>query len=206
MNGKYNIQVYRNEVERRKGVRDRVVADKEKCDEKVRHLNTRLDYIEEARTIIQTVAQLTQEELEYHISELVTLAMSAVFDEPYALKLNFVLKRGKTEAVLTFYRDGAEFDPMADTGGGPVDVAAFALRVAMWNLQQPRSRNVLVLDEPFRFLSRNLQGRASAMLTEISNKLGLQIIMVSHNPELIEGAHKTFQVTLRKGVSHVETT
>lgn len=163
----------------------------------------RLEYIEEARSILQAVAQKTQQKLEYHISEIVTLALNSVFDEPYQLKVVFTPRRGKTEADILFERDGEVFDPMGASGGGPVDVAAFALRVALWSLQNPRTRPVLILDEPMRFLSRDLQPRASRMLVEISERLGLQIIMVSHNPELIEAAHKSFEVTMKKGISHV---
>ncbi|MEA2056752.1 MAG: ABC transporter ATP-binding protein, partial [Patescibacteria group bacterium] len=45
--------------------------------------------------------------------------------------------------------------------------------------------NTLILDEPFKFLSPNLAEKASAMLSALSQKLGLQIIMVSHNANLV---------------------
>ena len=48
-----------------------------------------------------------------------------------------------------------------------------------------------------RFLSRDLHHKATEMLKEISEKLGLQIIMVTHSEELIEAADKVF--TIRAG-------
>jgi ABC-type lipoprotein export system ATPase subunit len=42
------------------------------------------------------------------------------------------------------------------------------------------------------------------MLKEISEKLGIQIIMVTHIPELISAGHKIFQVTMNKKISYVE--
>ena len=115
----------------------------------------------------------------------------------------FVMKRGKTEADLFFVRDGNRVTPLEASGYGMVDIASFALRVAMWSLQRPRSRNVLVLDEPLKFLSRGYQSKASTMLKEISRKLGLQIIMVSHSQELIESADRVFGVSIKDGVSGV---
>jgi len=71
-------------------------------------------------------------------------------------------------------------------------------------MRRPSSRNTFALDEPFRFVSRNLQPQASLMLREISQKVGLQVVMVSHSEDLIESADRVFRVSLRKGVSVVE--
>jgi DNA repair exonuclease SbcCD ATPase subunit len=150
--------------------------------------------LEKARIIIQTVAQMTQQELEFHISELVSLALETVFENPYKLKLVFELRRNKTEADLFFSRDGADIDPLTASGGGVVDVAAFALRASLWNLSIPHVHPVLILDEPFRFV-RGEKDKVGLMLQEISEKLGLQIIMITQENVLTEYAHRSFQVT-----------
>lgn len=201
---KMNLKNYRTILEQRKGAEaqlKRQVSDTQKA---LDLLEQDLKDIEDARAILQTVAQATQQELEYQISEVATLALSAVFDEPYTLKVDFVIARGKTEAKLRFERDGEAFDPMEDTGGGAVDIAAFALRVALWTLRRPQRRAVLILDEPFKHLDDGRQERASHALAEISKSLGLQIIMVSHSGALIEGADKVFEVTQQKGISEVK--
>jgi len=199
-----DLQKWRNEIERLKGKQNHLHFQLNNNRKKAKKTKILLKRIESAQTIIQTVAQLTQKQLEYRISELVTLSMRAIFQEPYELKLKFEPKRGKTEARLLFIRDGEEFDPLSSAGGGPTDVASFSLRVALWSLKRPKSRNTLVLDEPFRFLSRDLQPKASDMLKQISKKLGLQIIMVSHSEDLIEEADRIFRVHKRKKQSIVK--
>lgn len=202
------IDSYRSKLEQLKGKRDR--ADKLclEATEEMRNLKVRAEDIDRAQIIIQTVAKATQEELEYKISELVSLALEAVFPNPYKLHLDFEMRRGKTEADLAFSRGKSEerIDPLSSTGGGAVDVAAFGLRVASWNLERPQSRAVLMMDEPFRFLSRDLQSKASYILREVSRSLGLQIIIVTHEQTLIESEHtdKVFDVSIRQGVSSVE--
>ena len=199
-----DLRTIRSEIDRRKGQRDHIAAELTTSGIRVDALTARADAADKARAVIQEVAKLTQQELEFHISELVSLALSAVFDDPYKFKVDFVIKRERTEAELYFERDGERVHPMTASGGGAVDVAANALRFALWSLKSPRTRNTIILDEPYRFLSKDAQPRAAAMLKEISAKLGIQVIMVSHNPDLIEAADKAFEVTMRNGVSTVK--
>lgn len=197
------LESYRKKLERMKGrrqeIENNIIATqldlKQKQKEHRRH--------EQAREVIQIVALKTQEKLSYHISEITSLALNTVFQDPYALTAEFVQRRNKTECDLYFVRNEEKVDPLSASGGGAVDVAAFALRVASWSMQRPRSRNTLVLDEPFRYLSANLLPLAGEMLKQISERLKLQIIMVSHCEELIDAADKVFQVTIKKGKSTV---
>ena len=145
--------------------------------------------IEEAQLIIQEVAKQTQQELEYHISEVVSTALSSVFDDPYEFKVEFVIKRGKTEADLYFIRRKERVDPLSASGGGVVDVASFALRIALWNLLKGQISNTIWLDEPFKMLSRELQPKAGEMIKMLSDKLKIQFIIITHNQDKIGRAH-----------------
>jgi len=155
-------------------------------------LKKRYDNALKARKVIQKVAQDTQQELEYHVSNLVTMAEHAIFDDPYNFEIEFVQRRNKTECDLWFSRNDVRQDPMSSAGGGALDVASFALRCSFWALN--RTRPVIVLDEPFKFLSRDLQEKASQMIKSVSEKLHIQFIIVSHIDELIGSADKIFRV------------
>ena len=197
------IKNLRQKLERKKGQQTQLQSDLQTAKSEEENITAEIIDIEQAQVIIQIVAQKTQEELEYRLSEIVSLALAAVFDDPYKLKVDFVIRRGKTECDLLFEKNGEIFDPLTSSGGGAVDIASMALRVAIWSLTQPRTRNVLILDEPFRFLSKEYQIKASTMLQELSKKLKLQIIMVSHSEFLIKGADKVFNVTIEKEVSKI---
>jgi chromosome segregation ATPase len=41
------------------------------------------------------------------------------------------------------------------------------------------------------------------MIKEISTKLGIQFIVVTHNETLASAADKVFNVSIKKGISHV---
>lgn len=194
---------YRKELERKKGRREQLHSNLEQVELQIKDLNKHSIYCEEAQLIIQDVAQQTQAQLEYHVSELVTLAMSAVFEDPYELKVEFVQRRNRTECDLWFKRDDNFINPMLASGGGAIDVAAFALRVALWSLARPRTNNTLILDEPMRFLSKVYQPQASAIIKEISNRLEVQIIYVTHSEDLVEAADKVITVKQIKGISQI---
>lgn len=158
----------------------------------------------QAQLILQEAAKMTQENLQYRISTLVTLAMEAVFDDPYSVQLCFEPQRGKTVANLFFEKEGNFVAPCEASGGGAVDVGSLGLMFSLWTLQVPKTRNLFVLDEPLKWLKGgDLPKKGAKMLSQISHRLGLQIIMVSHSPELIEHADRVFQVTKTRQISSV---
>ena len=76
---------------------------------------------------------------------------------------------------------------------------------ALISLLEKGTDNVIVLDEPFRFLSRDLQERAGEILKTLSERMQLQIIMVSHIGEIIDVADKVFEVKKNEeGISKVK--
>ncbi len=195
---------YRRKLEQEKGKKQALISSIEIKEKELQQAEKIQKNCVQAVPIVQLVAQQTQEELKFHISELVTLALAAVFDEPYEFNISFVLRRGKTEADILFLKNGMEVDPMTASGGGAVDVAAFALRVALWNLKVPKTNNTIILDEPARFISDDLQPKVGAMIKLLSAKLGIQFIIITHSNSLIEAADKVFVVKNKKGISYIE--
>jgi len=198
------IEQLRNRINRERGKQLRIDSDIEKEKIAAREAKRELHRYEQAREIVREVGLKTQEQLQYHISDITSLALEAVFDDPYELVVEFVQRRNKTECDLLFQRDGSTIDPIAGSGVGALDVASLALRVVAWSMQQPRSRNTIILDEPFRHLSVDHQEQASMMLKELSGRLGIQFIVITHMQTLTGYADKTFTVTKRKRISKVK--
>jgi DNA repair exonuclease SbcCD ATPase subunit len=198
------IQLLRQRLERAKGQKIQIQKSLTQFQTDLTQTKRSLRGHEQAREIIREVGLKTQEQLQYHISDITSLALEAVFNNPYALQVEFVQRRNKTECDLYFIRDDEKIDPLTASGGGAVDVAAFALRIASWSMARPRTRNVIILDEPLRFLSADMQERASIMIKELSEKLGLQFIIVTHEPILANYADKVFEVSIKNGKSKVE--
>ena len=198
----------RKELEQRKGQRREVEQTIATLDQAIKEEKRSLRRHQEAQDIIRVVGQKTQEQLSYQIGDITSLALDAVFDKPYALGIEFVNRRNKTECDLFFKRGENRLDPLDGGGGGASDVAAFALRIASWSLQTPHTRNVMLLDEPFKHLKgENENRRVLEMIHKISQKLNMQIIMVSDErisrEATIEATDRLFEVRIRNGISYI---
>ena len=193
---------FRKILNQKQGQRKLLIQQREGCIETTK--KNKLDYENhlKARGIIQIVSSETQKKLEYQISNLVSSALASVFTNPYKFNLLFVQRRNKMEADLIFSKDSNETNDLINTaGGGAVDIASFALRVALWSIK--RTRPVMIIDEAFRFLSLDLQQKASDMIKEISSKLNIQVILISHLPGMIKAADKVIEIEQRNGESYV---
>lgn len=171
---------YRQTVDRLLGQRSHLAQTVNEERLELGRAESLIQNTEEAQKIIQLVAQMMEERIHQQVAAIVSRCLETIFDEPYEFRILFEQKRGKTEARMVFLRDGEELDPLTASGGGVVDVAAFALRVSCLMLAQPRLRRVLVLDEPFRFLSEGYRGRVRELLTTLAQELDIQFVMVTH--------------------------
>ena len=147
----------------------------------------RIENILEAQDLAQQVAQQIQRQAHDQIATVVSKCLEAIFDEPYEFRIHFERKRGRTEARLVFEREGQEIDPMTASGGGVVDVAAFALRLSCLMLARPALSKTLILDEPFKFVSEDLRDRIRMLLEKLSKEMNVQFIIVTHMEELKVG-------------------
>jgi DNA repair exonuclease SbcCD ATPase subunit len=157
------------------------------CTRAVAQAEDKLTAAREAQGIAQGLVQAIQTQIHQSIAKVVCRCLEAVFDEPYEFRIVFEQKRGRTEARMVFVRGGVEVDPMTASGGGVVDVAAFALRLACLVLQRPAVRRLVVLDEPFKFVSEGYRAAVRDLLLCLSSEMGIQFVMVTHIDELQSG-------------------
>ena len=161
--------------------------------------------LQKARWVLNEVSKQTQERFKSKVESLVTTAIRSVYGRALRFELIFEEKRNRFECKPVIWEGDVLYEnPDEEMGGGILDVISFALRVILWYLSENRTRNVLILDEPMKFVGRRLIHQAGRMLREISYKLGLQIILVTHEDELIEIGDKCYHVGYENGESIVK--
>ena len=172
--------------------------------ERLEELTKEQETIDRAQRLCQSVAKQTQENLSVQLSGLINLALETCFPGQYTFNALFVENRGKTELKFVLVDNKTsqpDDDILSGFGGGLVDVVSLALRLCLHTLE--KGDNLIVLDEPFKFLSVDLRPKAAQLLKELSHKLNLQFVIVTHIPEIEEVADKLFRVQKIDGVSVV---
>jgi len=162
-----------------------------------------LRHHEQARDLLLKIGTLYRKVSVDRINALVTMGLRSVFNRNYQYHLAAEEKRGQVEMSQSVRIGGLELDPQSSMGGGIVDVVSFCLRVVVWSMMKSRTQPVMVLDEPFRCVSSGHVDAAAALLKKISLKMGIQFVVVTHNPALANAADKTFEVLFKDGESTV---
>ena len=199
-----NLKEIRQKFEQKQGQRHQIKLDLTAQENMLVYVEKEIKHSQKAKIIIQQVARETQEQLEYHISDMVSMNLETIFDEDYNFGIEFVVKNNRTVCELFYKVNGEKINPLDEDAGGGVDVTSFALRIALWTLQNPRSINTIILDEPFKFLSKDLLPRGCELLTELSKKLNMQFIIITHLTELEDTADRVFKFKMRKGETKIE--
>jgi len=167
-----------------KAERKYLLSEIKQKKEEVKSLNFDYEDILKARGIIQIVSKATQQRLEKRIGDLVSMALEIVFPDPYTFQLEFVERRNKTECDIWFVKRGQKVHPMDCSGGGPKDIASFAARIAFWALEK-KTRPLIIADEPFPYLHSPIyQENCSEMINELSESLGMQMILVTDQRDI----------------------
>ena len=161
-------------------LRESVLRERKRERKAVRSLRKEVADLTDAQAVIQTVAAEVQNVVHKEIASVVSKCLSTVFSDPYTFQIRFEKKRGKTEAKLIFERDGLEVDPLDAAGGGVVDVATFALRLACILRSLPPLRRIVFLDEPFRHLHPDLKPIALKLVKSLAKETKTQFLIITH--------------------------
>lgn len=170
--------------------------------QRLEEIKTETEEVLKSISVCQSVATEVQKQLSVKIDTIVNLALATCFGDEYTFKLNYVPARGKTEVEFLLLQNGKEIDPMNQNGGGLIDILCFALRVAVFNISH--TDDVMVFDEPFRFVSKGLREKVAEVVHTFSERLNIQIVEVTHVEELMDNSDRRFIIKKINGVSNAE--
>jgi len=154
---------------------------------KIKGLNRELKSLDEAIEIVQMVSKEVQVTITRSVETIVDAALADIMDGKYRFRFEFVQRRNKTEVDMWLIDSaGNKTNPMEDNGGGVRLMLAFALRVACWRLRAKASDSVFLLDEPMTWVDKTRLSAFGKFIKELSEKLLVQFIIITHEPSLKE--------------------
>lgn len=148
--------------------------------EELKQGNRHVLLLEKAREILQEISTTLQNRAQSKVAAVVAKSLE-VFGEGYSFRIDFTPKRGRTAATFVLIKNGMEIDPR-DCGGGVLDVISFALRISV--VIARRQSRLVILDEPFKFVSVEFRPVMAQLLISLQELLDLQFVFVTHIPEL----------------------
>lgn len=151
--------------------------------------------LEKIQKLVIDIGQQSQQNVIGYMEETVTLALKSIFGEEYSFKIIFEMKRDQPECHFYVNKNGLLLEPRFDTmGGGIIDVAALALHVLVLILE--KSPPILIADEPMlKNVSKEHLPAVADMLKRLIKELNIQLIMVTHIPELIDIADNVIEIS-----------
>lgn len=182
------------------------LTNKQKVNEdKLKKLKREIKAQEEARMILQDLGEKHQREFVEVVEWLATSAISSVFsDRDFEFKLDIQKKRNKLE-IEPIIKENELYYGIKDMGNGILPIIGVALRVILWHILSKKTRPIFFLDEPIKgSLGGELLTKAFQVYKELSESLGIQIILITHYREIIDFADTAYLVNYENGISKVE--
>lgn len=187
---------YRKILDKKKTELEVLKQQRIEKEEDVKQMKLYLEKLTKAKWLLSEAHKRTQNNFKGYVQNLVTLAINSVFqDRVFKFLVDFEIKRGKPECLLRVQEGDSEpYFPKDEMGGSIVDIICFALRIVLKSLEVNKTRKVVMLDEPFKHTGE-LSSLAGEMLKKVSKKLGLQILMITHDSKLAQISDKIFNVS-----------
>lgn len=162
--------------------------------------------LEKVMGVVKTIEESWTKNFEQRIAGLITNGLQQVFEEDMEFSIEEKVQGEITvlDFKLTQRRpDGSVLitDIMGAKGGGVVSIVSFLLRVIVILSIRPAINPVLFMDESFAHLSKDYVPRAAELLAELVRETGIQIIMITHEPEFARVADKVYSVSQHNGVT-----
>lgn len=176
------------------------------CDQRIQAAQSQAERLTKASVFLQTLNDATRQQIIGRISSIVTDALQKVKDPNLEFRMKLSTERNQADVQFSIYNANTkqEYDILESCGGSIADIVSFPLRVSLLLKWDPVLSRILIMDENFKFVSVADREPLADFVKQITERLNLQVILVTHANELSGKAHKIFQVNQKQGVSSVE--
>lgn len=202
------VQQRERELDFKLGQRQSLLDQKEGLEQEIEDLKETTVVLDQVTALLNTIGEDKQQQAQEKIEGIVTRGLHAIFGDAFSFHIVQTMK-GKSASVEFFIRtnigDSVIETPVLESrGGGLAAIVGFLLRVTVMLLDRGADKaNVLVLDETFGMVSDEYLDPLAEFIRELVDKTGIQVILVTHQPEWSEYADKTVRFGIRNGSTYV---
>jgi len=165
-------------------------------ENKIFQLENNDDIFLKASTLLQIVSEKTREHSISKIEAIVTQALREILEnKSLRFRIVFENKRNTVSVEFKLWDDelNHEVDLRVDAGGLR-GVVATILRLLVIDLYHPKINGVITLDEVGVQISKEYQPRFGKFLQQYSKLTGRQILLISHQDEVVSHADRVIKL------------
>lgn len=188
-------QGWRDSLVKRTGELDALRRQWQTATDAVEEIGRDNDLTVKARVLLEKYSEDEQVQLTEKVTMLVGRGLQTIFGADYKFRIEMKVLRKQAAMEFLIESDGFTEgrEPMDSHGGGLVNVISLVLRLTIVALTPGLSRTV-VLDEPFAQLSQGYIEGMSSFIRELVDATGIQLIIVSHEPEIADVADSRYKL------------
>lgn len=132
-------------------------------------------------------------EIKDRVVNLVSYGLQTVFKNPSMhLVVKERLQRNQKFYTIAVSIDGVETESWMDASGGVRDMIVFMFRIVFLAISS--NRRFLVLDEPFKGLSKDYRENLGEFIIYLSEQFNVQFLIVSHQTEIDAAADALYEI------------
>lgn len=193
MNGSPDrLKQLKEDVSRLKAHRDILVSQAFSSDAAEKDFRYRADLHQKCTEIFKTWLEDSLNKNVNSISQLATTGLRHVLgDQELSFHIRQDPQKNRLSMRFVVEEDGNEGDPLASFGGGAAVVISLVLRLAV--MARMNMGNLLLLDESMAALWNGYVPSCAEFMRQLSEQTGINILMVTHNPEFISNAHVAYE-------------
>ena len=163
-------------------IKDSLEEKQEKIQKDMNDINKETDSLLELKDFLMSVSANYRDQLCNLFTSLVTEALTSIFEKDIRFNIKLYSYRNEPAIDVSVIENNLEVDPQKSCGGGLNDIISFVIKIIFIYLK--KSSRIIILDEPLKFLSRDYIEQSSNFIRDISKRMNIQIILVSHKPDL----------------------
>lgn len=188
----------RRELDALSGEARSVLLRGQELQKEVAELAVAANELEKVTILFNSLGEEKQIKAQQTIEGIVTRGLQMIFDETLSFHIiqSTRAKSANVDFVVRTTLPGSVVDTniLEGRGGGVAAVIGFLLRLVVMLLGSgTKNENILVLDETFAHVSAEYLEPLNQFVREIVDKTGIQIVMVTHQPEFADYADTVYR-------------
>ena len=158
----------------------------------------------EAINFIEKAANHQRSLIKDKIESVITDALKEIYGDEYEITFDYTMKRNKTSVDIYLTKHtklGDIVRKQGGFGGGVSDVISLPLKLLVLLALQTNDK-ILIADEPGKHMDQRVD-KFGYFLRNICDKLGVQLIVLTHHQCLSEFANSVYEVSMQNKVTTV---